>query len=464
MIPVHSFYGKKVALFGLGGSGLATAAALAAGKADVIVWDDQAGAVAKARAQGLVAQDLHEIAWEGLCALVLSPGVPLTHPKPHWSVELAAAHNVEVIGDIELFVRERAAFLQREGLGAEACPFIAITGTNGKSTTTALVAHLLQAAECDVQTGGNIGTAVLSLEPLAEQRFYVIECSSYQIDLAPSINPTVGILLNLTPDHIDRHGSFEHYAASKQRLVAASATAVIGVDDAPCRRIYEQLKADGKTVLPVASGRVLQDGCFAVGRKLFSACNGEAEGLASLEGASSLRGQYNAQNALSTVACCGALGIAAVGAAFASFRGLPHRMEEVARRGHVLFINDSKATNADAAAPALAAFDHIYWIAGGMAKEGGIHSLQKFFPKIRKAYLIGEAAAAFAGTIGAAAPVVLSGTLAEAVRYAARDAAADRTGETVVLLSPACASFDQFANYTVRGDVFRELVQGLQEA
>jgi len=498
MIPVHCLRGKKVALFGLGDSGLATAAALVAGGADVILWDDYAGAVAKAREQGFFTEDLRKIAWKEIAALVLAPGVPLTHPRPHWSVELAAAHDVEVIGDIELFVRERNDFLRRKGLGAQACPFIAVTGTNGKSTTTMLIAHLLEAGGCDVQMGGNIGTAILSLEPLAEQRFYVIECSSYQIDLARSINPTVGILLNLTPDHVDRHGSFEHYAAIKQRLAAAAAAVIIGLDDVPCRRIYEHLKADRSfpvkvetafasgqcdkqknsrfihcfnkrwidlegAVLPVATGMVLQEGCFAKGRTLLCAQGGKLVELASLEGVSSLRGQHNAQNALAALVCCSVLGIDSgkIKSALASFQGLPHRMEEVGRKGHVLFINDSKATNADAAAPALAAFDHIYWIAGGVSKEGGILPLQKFFSKIRKAYLIGEAAAGFAKTIGDTIPVILSGTLANAVRQAARDAAADKAGEAVVLFSPACASFDQFANYSVRGDTFRKLVQGI---
>lgn len=463
MIPVQCFSGKKVALFGLGGSGLATAKALVAGGATVVLWDDNAQAVAKARQQGFVTDDLHNIVWEETAALVLSPGVPLTHPEVHWSVELATAHNVEVIGDIELFVRERHAFLQRQGLSAQDCPFIAVTGTNGKSTTTALIAHLLSVAGCDVQMGGNIGTAVLLLEPPAKQRFYVVECSSYQIDLTPSLDPTVGILLNLTPDHIDRHGSFAHYAAVKERLVTEAQTAIIGVDDAYGRKIYERLKAKGKTVIPVATSRSLRNGYFAQGGILAHARNGKVEQLASTEGISSLRGMHNMQNALAALACCHALGITFqdIAAALASFQGLPHRMEEVGRKGPILFINDSKATNAEAAAPALAAFDHIYWIAGGVPKEGGIHSLREFFPKIRKAYLIGEAAAEFAQTIGKAAPVLLAGTLANALRHAVQDAAQDKAGDVVVLLSPACASFDQFANYSERGDMFRKLVQEL---
>lgn len=462
MIPVYAFRGKKVAVFGLGGSGLATAAALAAGGADVLVWDDNADVVELARGQGFVVADLRAADWAGICALVLSPGVPFTYPRPHWSVELARARGVEIIGDIELFVRERSAFLEREGLAREACALVAITGTNGKSTTTALVSHLLETAGCDVCTGGNIGTAILSLEAFASGRFYVIECSSYQIDLAPSLNPSVGIVLNLTPDHIDRHGSFAHYAAIKQRLAASADAAIIGIDDAPSRRIYQRLHAIGRRVAPVTVGAPLQEGYFSCERTLFRAQGGRVHALASLKQASSLRGGHNEQNALAALACCDFLGVALADreSALASFKGLPHRMEEVRRKGHVLFINDSKATNAEATAPALAAFDHIYWIAGGVAKEGGIHALGKFFPKIRKAYLIGAAASVFAQTIGAAVPVSMAGTLADAVREVARDAGVDKAGgEAVVLLSPACASFDQFANYAMRGDAFRKLVE-----
>ncbi|RCL00701.1 MAG: UDP-N-acetylmuramoylalanine--D-glutamate ligase [Candidatus Tokpelaia sp. JSC189] len=464
MIPVQCFRGKKIVLFGLGDSGLATARALVAGGAAVILWDDNTQAVTKAREQGFDTKNLHDIAWKETAALILSPGVPLTHPEPHWSVKLAAAHNVEVIGDIELFVRERNAFLQRKGLTAKDCPFIAITGTNGKSTTTALITYLLSVAGYDVQMGGNIGTAILLLEPPADRRFYVIECSSYQIDLTPSLVPTIGILLNLTPDHIDRHGNFKHYAAIKERLVEAAQTAIISVDDIPCRKIYECLKTKGKYILPIAVGHSLQDGYFAEGKKmLVCGHDGSIEQLASIKGASLFRGIHNMQNVLAALACCHILKIAFqdTDTVLASFQGLSHRMEEVRRKEHILFINDSKATNAEAAASALSVFDHIYWIAGGMPKEGGIHILREFFPKIRKAYLIGEAAAEFIHTIGKDVPVFLADTLANALRQAVYDATQDKVGDVVVLLSPACASFDQFANYRERGDMFRKFVQEL---
>ena len=224
MIPAASFAGKRVSLFGLGGSGIATARALIEGGADVLAWDDNPDSVGKAAAQGIATGDLRGADWAGFSAFVLSPGVPLTHPKPHWTVELARGAGVEIIGDIELFCRERIA-------RAPTAPFIAITGTNGKSTTTALTAHILKSAGRDTQMGGNIGRAIMTLDPPEPGRHYVVECSSYQIDLAPSINPTAGILLNLTPDHLDRHGTMQHYAAIKERLVAGSETAIIGVDD-----------------------------------------------------------------------------------------------------------------------------------------------------------------------------------------------------------------------------------------
>ena len=224
MIPVTTFKDKQVALFGLGGSGLATAQALVAGGARVTAWDDNPDSVAKAAGLGIGTGDLREADWTHFSAFVLSPGVPLTHPKPHWTVDLAKAAGVEIIGDVELFVRERRA-------QAAGCPFIAITGTNGKSTTTALIAHILKSSGRDTQLGGNIGTAIMTLDPPAAGRFYVVECSSYQIDLAPTLDPTVGILLNLTPDHLDRHGDMEHYAGIKERLVAASDTAIVGIDD-----------------------------------------------------------------------------------------------------------------------------------------------------------------------------------------------------------------------------------------
>jgi UDP-N-acetylmuramoylalanine--D-glutamate ligase len=456
MIPATSFAGKRVALFGLGGSGIATARALIEGGAEVVGWDDNPGSVAKAQADRIRTADLRAEDWSGFAAFVLSPGVPLTHPKPHWTVELARGAGVEVIGDVELFCRERSR-------QAPESPFIAITGTNGKSTTTALTAHILKSAGRDAQMGGNIGRAVMTLDPPAAKRNYVVECSSYQIDLAPSIDPTAGILLNLTPDHLDRHGTMQHYASIKERLVAGSQTAIVGVDDSWCAQIADRLERAGKPVVRISKRLPLTDGYFADGTNLMEAIDGRYSRVAFLEGIGSLRGQHNAQNALAAVVACLKVGLelGEIQSGLESFPGLAHRMEQVGRKGHVLFVNDSKATNADAAAPALSSFPRIYWIAGGLPKEGGIEPLRGVFPRGAKAYLIGEAAPAFAATLGEAAPYEIAGTLAAAVAHAAADAAGDHGGEAVVLLSPACASFDQFKNFEVRGEAFRQAVQAI---
>jgi len=456
MIPATSFGGRKVAVFGLGGSGRATVASLAAGGAMVAAWDDNAVTREAAAAAGIPIVDLRDAAWRDFAALVLAPGVPLTHPEPHWTVLLAEAAGVEIIGDIEIFCRERRR-------NVPDAPFVAITGTNGKSTTTALIAHLLSSAERDVQLGGNIGTPVLSLDPPRMGRYHVVEVSSFQIDLAPSLDPTVGILLNVTPDHLDRHGTMDRYAALKARLVTSSKTAVVAVDDDICQAVADRIEQAGGSVVRVSARRPLARGVFADGAMLYIADDGAVKPFASLAGIGSLRGEHNAENAAAAVAAVRLLGIAdeAIVAGLRTFGGLPHRMEEVGRRGRVLFVNDSKATNADAAAKALRSFERIYWIAGGRAKEGGIDGLVDFFPRVAKAYLIGEAMEPFAATLASSVPVERSGTLAVALASAARDAARDPAAEPVVLLSPACASYDQFQNFERRGDAFRSLALSL---
>jgi UDP-N-acetylmuramoylalanine--D-glutamate ligase len=464
VIPVTTFAGKKVAVFGLGGSGLVSASALLAGGADVIGYDDNAQSVTKATAAGIPTADLHRADWSKIAALVLAPGVPLTHPVPHWTVELAGKAGVEVIGDIELFCRERAKL-------APGAPLVAITGTNGKSTTTALIAHLAASAGMDAQLGGNIGTAILSLQPprrdsIKPVRVYVIECSSYQIDLAPSLDPSVGILINLSEDHLDRHGTMDHYAAVKERLVAGvpdSGTAIVGVDDEWCRAIASRLEEAGKSVVRISVRQELTSGVYVSKQRIMRANGVDVEPISELDGIGALRGLHNAQNAACATAAALALGLApaAIQAGLRSFPGLAHRMEEIGRRGAVLYVNDSKATNADSAAQALACFGDIFWIAGGKPKTGGIESLRGFFPRIRKAYLIGEAAPEFAAMLGTAVPHEITETLDKALAAATRDADTSTASEPVVLLSPACASFDQYRNFEVRGDAFRALVRAL---
>ena len=456
MIPITTFAGKRVAVFGLGRSGLLSAQALEEGGAEVVAFDDSAKSVAEAQAAGVTTQDLRELDWSAVAALALAPGVPLTHPAPHWSVALARQGGVEVIGDIELFCRERA----KSGMH---CPLVAITGTNGKSTTTALTAHLLRSAGCDAQMGGNIGVPVLALAPFAPGRVYVLEVSSYQIDLAPSLHATVGIMLNVSEDHIDRHGSMDNYAAIKARLPAGvepGGTAVIGVDDRYSRSTADALARSGKSVVRVSVKAPLRDGYYADGSEIMRAAGGQAQPVAQLAGIGSLRGAHNAQNAACAIAACAALGLdlPAIQNGLLSFPGLAHRMQPIGRKGRVLFVNDSKATNADSAARALASFHDIYWIAGGRAKTGGIASLAEFFPRIAKAYLIGEAAKEFAATLDGKVAYEIAEVLPAAVASAARDAETSPAREPVVLLSPACASFDQYPNFEARGRAFTDLV------
>ncbi len=457
MTPAETFRGKRVALFGLGGSGMATAASLKAGGAEVIVWDDAEKAIAKAKDAGFEAIDLRQLDWSGVAALVLAPGVPLTHPEPHWSVKLAQKAGVEIIGDIEIFARERQRL-------APDAPFVAITGTNGKSTTTALIAHILKQAGKDVQMGGNIGTPILALDPPAAGRIHVIEMSSYQIDLTPLLQPSIGILLNLSPDHIDRHGTMENYAGVKARLVKFADRAIIGVDDDFCEAIAVRGDHSGKPIVRVSLKETLGAGIHVRGREIF-AWRGHGRKLADLSGIGSLRGDHNAQNAAAAVAACMSLGLdeATIQKGLSSFPGLAHRMEQVGRVGKAILVNDSKATNADSTEKALLSFEKgIFWILGGKPKEGGISALEPYFPRIAKAYLIGEAAPAFALTLAGKVPHVQSGTLQKALESAASDAANADFDEPVILLSPSCASFDQFPNFEVRGDTFRELASGLK--
>jgi UDP-N-acetylmuramoylalanine--D-glutamate ligase len=453
--PATAFAGRSVALFGLGGSGIATAKALVAGGATVSCWDDGEEGRARAAAEGLNVVDLSKADWSGFRSFVLSPGVPLTHPEPHWTVGKARVANIEIIGDIEVFFRERAAI-------APAARVVAITGTNGKSTTTALIAHLLRVAGHDVQMGGNIGTNILDLAPPHADRIHVIEMSSFQIDLTPSLAPTIGIQINLTPDHLDRHGSMEAYAAIKERMLVAAGTAICGVDDAWTKAMADRRAAQGQPLVRFSTGRLIS-GVSARAGMVSRIEGGEEFDVASLAGIASLRGAHNAQNAAAAVAAALALGVPeeTIRHGLRTYASLPHRMEQIGAVGRTVFINDSKATNADSTRGALAGGSGIFWILGGKAKEGGISDLEPFFGAVAKAYLIGAATDDFARTLDGKVPFVPCGTLDVAVAAAARDAAASDIAQPIVLLSPACASYDQYKSFEHRGRHFRELAEAL---
>ncbi len=426
------------------------------GGAEVIAYDDNPASVEAAVGLGINTGDLRAVDFSKLDALVLAPGVRLTHPKPHWTVELASDAGLPIIGDVCLFADERRVL-------APETDFIAITGTNGKSTTTALISHILAASGRDVQMGGNIGKAVLSLERFENNRIYVVECSSYQIDLAPGLDPSTGVLLNLAPDHLDRHGTMEFYASIKERLVAGAQTAVVGEDDQFSQDISKRLQANAHLVWPIANSKELSQGVFALGGVIWSSLEGDAKNVCSVADIPTLRGRHNAQNACAAYAVCKSVGLddEAIQSGMNSFPGLAHRMEIVGNLDTTVFVNDSKGTNADAAAMALSSFENIYWIAGGLAKDGGIEPLRPLFGRIAKAYLIGEAAPEFAATFGSDVEFEIAGTMDVAVRNAAKDAKA--AGEAAaVVLSPACASFDQFRNFELRGEAFRQEVMKLE--
>jgi UDP-N-acetylmuramoylalanine--D-glutamate ligase len=461
MIAVGVFEGRTVAVFGLARSGLAAARALAAGGARLAVWDDDPASRAAAEAEGFPLVDLSQADWSGFAALVLAPGVPLTHPRPHWVVEKARAAKVEIIGDIELFARAVAAAPEHKRPRV-----VAITGTNGKSTTTAMIGHMLAEAGRDIRVGGNIGFGVLGLEPMHGGAVYVLELSSYQLALTSSLKPDVAIILNITPDHLDRHGDMEGYFAAKKRILLNQGkgdTAVIAIDDAWCQQICTEITAaNRRTIWPVSAGKTMGRGVYVLQGVLYDATDGRVAEVADLTRARSLPGRHNWQNAAAAYAAVRALGVSTADAAagLLSFPGLAHRMETVGTIGKVRFVNDSKATNADAARQAMSAYPRFYWIAGGRPKAGGIDGLADLFGSVAKAYLVGEASAGFAASLAGRAPTVQSGSIEAAVRAAFEDARS--AGEpAIVLFSPACASFDQYADFEERGEAFRAAVHAL---
>ena len=461
MIATLPFRDRTVAVLGLARSGLVAARALAASGARVVAWDDGEKGRAAGEAAGLTLANLATSEPLDWAALVMSPGIPLTHPAPHPVASRATAAGIEVIGDIEL--------LGRAGTGAR---FLGITGTNGKSTTTALIGHILAAAGLPSAVGGNLGIPALSLPELGPDGQYVIEMSSFQLDLIQSLRFGTAILLNVTPDHLDRHGDMTGYIAAKRRIFrnqVAGDTAILGVDDDHVRALAAELAQGPARLIRISAEGPVAGGVYVVDGRLIDHLDSAPVAIMDLRPVPTLPGRHNWQNAAAAYAACRTAGVAAadIAAAIATYPGLPHRQELVASEPGLRFVNDSKATNADAAAKALGCYERIYWIAGGLPKAGGIASLAPFFPRIAGAFLIGQAGGEFARTLEGRVPFTRSGDLASAVKQATaaarRDGAADGRQEgaadAVVLLSPACASYDQFTSYEARGDAFRALAR-----
>lgn len=445
MITAPAYQDKKVGVFGLARTGVAAVKALTASGAKVYAWDDNDERRASVQP---VAADLYELDFSELDALLLAPGVPLTHPKPHRLVEKATASETPLISDIDVFEAARVTLPSHQTVG--------ITGTNGKSTTTALVGHIFEVCGRPVAVGGNIGTGVLALSALAADGVYIFELSSFQLDLTQSFSADVAVLLNVSPDHLDRHGSFANYAAAKKRLFdlqGETGIAIVGVDDTFGQNLLNHLETEA---IAVSVKRELEDGIYVQNGVLFDALSDELIEVGDLTTAKCLQGEHNWQNAAAAYAVGRKSGLKPqrIFDAIVTFPGLVHRQELVAEIAGVRFINDSKATNSDAAARALQSFDHIHWIAGGRAKESSFAHLGGAASHVKKAYFIGEAAEQLVQDLG---NVMVCEKYADLTT--ALDAAGKNTepGDTV-LLSPACTAFDQFPDFEKRGDAFRDRV------
>jgi UDP-N-acetylmuramoylalanine--D-glutamate ligase len=456
MAALPSLKDKTVAVMGLGKAGLAAARALQGSGAEVWAWDDKPEARVAGQAIGLHLVDLSTADLTGIDMMVWSPGIPHRYPTPHPASERARLFGLAPICDVELLAR--------------ACPmarFIAVTGTNGKSTTTTLTGHVLAASGAAVAVGGNLGTPAIDLPPLDSDGTYVLELSSYQLELLDRAAFDIGVLLNITPDHLARHGGMPGYVRAKASLfdrMRPGGVAIVGVDDEPCREICDRLGANGRAyVIPVSAERRVPGGVSAPDGVLVDDCDGHALPVIDLAAVTALPGRHNWQNACAAYAAARAAGVTgdAVARALRTYPGLAHRQETIAVIDGVRYVNDSKATNADAAEKAMVCYEAIYWILGGQAKEGGITSLEPLFGRVRRAFLIGEATPLFARTLQGRVPFDECGTLAVAVQRASRAAVADGVAGAVVLLSPACASWDQFTSFEHRGDEFRRFIAGL---
>ena len=455
MIDLGILKGSSFVVLGLARSGLATVRSLQAAGIACVAWDDTAAARGAGAAIGARLSEPSTIDWSGVSALIISPGIPSRLPEPHPVAAAARAAGKPIICDIELLARAQPQ-----------ARFVAITGTNGKSTTTALIGHVLQTAGRRCEVGGNIGRGALDLAPLGADGFYVLELSSYQLELLRTLRAHVAVWLNITPDHIDRHGDLAGYVAAKENIFSrqqAGDCAVIGIDDEPSNAVYRRIaKRTAIAAVPVKRETPVAAGVSYRAGQLI-----DADGYAvDFSGVSTLPGDHNAQNAACAWAACRWLDVPRekIVAGLRSYPGLPHRQEQVASVGNVVYVNDSKATNADAAARALSSYRDIYWILGGQPKEGGVAPLAPWFDRVRHAFLIGEATELFAQQLEGKLPYSRCGDLKSALDAAHARAQRGGGSPAVVLLSPACASWDQWQSYEHRGDAFRAMARALPGA
>ncbi|MGI9420659.1 MAG: UDP-N-acetylmuramoyl-L-alanine--D-glutamate ligase [Geminicoccaceae bacterium] len=459
MLTLDHYDRKIAAVLGLSRTGLSACRALSAGGGRVWAWDDDFEQRKAASGLGVSIVDLNLCNWERVESLVLSPGIPLRHPRPHRLVKRARAAGVRIIGDMELLAENQP---ERRIVG--------ITGTNGKSTTSALIAHILDHAGIGTQLGGNIGLPVLDLLPKPVKDIYVLELSSFQLDLTERLKCAVAVILNLSPDHLDRHGGMAGYLRAKKRILrnqGAGDWAVIGVDDDYGRKIAKELEtANDRRVVPISLASEVKGGVYVVDGRLIDDIEGGAKDVGQVDSFLHLRGAHNGQNIAAVYVAARAMGAAPdkILGGMESFPGLAHRLELVDRIDGVAFVNDSKATNPEAAARALAAFDDIYWIAGGQPKQDDLDAVLPHLKNVRRSYLIGEAAARFKELLDGHVETVISGTLDQAFHAAADDARRDESDHPTVLLAPASASFDQFPNFEARGEAFKALVESVSEA
>jgi UDP-N-acetylmuramoylalanine--D-glutamate ligase len=456
MIPLTNYHRKVAAVLGLSRTGLSACRALAAGGGRIWAWDDNLDRRKAACGLGVSIVDLNLCNWDRVESLVLSPGIPLRHPRPHKLVKRARAAGVRIIGDMELLAETEP---ERRIIG--------ITGTNGKSTTSALISHILHHAGIGAQLGGNIGLPVLDLLPKPVKDIYVLELSSFQLDLTERLKCAVAVILNFSPDHLERHGGMAGYVRAKKRILRnqeAGDWAVVGIDDAYGQKIVDDLKAaNDRRVVPISGSQQVKGGVYVKDGALIDDIDGEALEIGRVDGFKSLRGLHNAQNIAAAYAAARAMDATPfdIMAGMASFAGLAHRLELVGEVDRIAFVNDSKATNPDAAARALAAYDGIYWIAGGQPKQDDLDALLPYLDRVQRAYLIGDAATRFSEILNGKVDCVISETLDRAFASALDDARKDDLEGATVLLAPACASFDQFASFEARGDAFKDLVHDL---